>query len=130
MILIIRSAPGGVISLILIALFLPSTSPAQDIGLWTHIKRKFSKSAFKKIDGLGAVLLLAFSVLLVFALEEVGSRYSWSRPTIIIALVFSAVAGAGFVGWEWWVERQEGGKMEAVFPLRLVRGRVLGSIMA
>ncbi|TVY75574.1 Efflux pump FUS6 [Lachnellula suecica] len=123
------NAPGGAISIILVALFLPSSKPAQGTSLIDHLKGKFSKAAFARIDLLGTTLLLAFSVLIVFALEESGSRYSWSSPTIIITIVFSALSGVGFVGWEWWIERAKG-KQEPTFPLTLLKDRVLASMMA
>lgn len=123
------SAPGGSISLILIALFLPSSQPTTTTTLLAHLKTKFTKSAFARIDVLGTVFLLAFSVLLVFALETAGSRYAWSSPVIVITLVFSVVAGAAFVGWEWWVERVAG-RQEPVFPLGLLGDRVLACMMA
>ncbi|TVY16799.1 Efflux pump FUS6 [Lachnellula arida] len=125
------NAPGGSISLILISLFLPSSqpTPTTTTSLLAHLKSKFTKSAFARIDVLGTVFLLAFSVLLVFALEEAGSRYAWRSPVIVVTLVLSVLAGAAFVGWEWWVERVAG-RQEPVFPLGLLGDRVLACMMA
>ncbi|TVY37363.1 MFS thioclapurine efflux transporter [Lachnellula subtilissima] len=123
------NAPGGSISLILIALFLPSSQPTSTTTLLAHIRAKFTKSAFARIDVLGTIFLLAFSVLLVFALEEAGSRYAWSSPVIIITFVFSVLAGTAFVAWEWWIERVKG-KQEPTFPLSLLKDRVLACMMA
>jgi hypothetical protein len=124
-----ESAPGGTISLILVALFLPSSQPAENTGLVAHLKGKFTRAAFARLDVLGTIFLLAFSVLLVFALEEAGSRYHWSSPVIIVTIVFSAVAGVGFVSWEWWIERAKG-KQEPTFPLSLLKESVLASMIA
>ncbi|TVY27456.1 Efflux pump [Lachnellula hyalina] len=123
------NAPGGSISLILIALFLPSSQPTSATTLLAHIRAKFTRTTFARIDVLGTIFLLAFSVLLVFALEEAGSRYAWGSPVIIITFVISILAGTAFVGWEWWVERVAG-KQEPTFPLSLLRDRVLACMMA
>jgi hypothetical protein len=40
-----------------------------------RFRTKFSKRALERVDLLGAFLILVASVLLVFALEEGGSRY-------------------------------------------------------
>jgi high-affinity Fe2+/Pb2+ permease len=110
-------------------LFLPSSQKSQNTSIVAHVKSKFTKGAFARLDILGTILLLAFSVLIVFALEEAGSRYAWGSYVIIITLVFSLVAGVGFVGWEWWIERAKG-KQEPTFPLSLLKDRVLASMMA
>jgi len=123
------SAPGGSISLFLIALFLPSSQKAESGSVVAHVKNKFTKAAFARIDILGTIFLLAFSVLIVFALEEAGSRYEWGSSMIITTLVFSVVAGVGFVVWEWWIERAKG-KQEPTFPLSLLKDRILASMMA
>jgi hypothetical protein len=80
--------------------------------------------------------MLAASILLVFALEEANTRYAWGSAAIITSLVAAAVCWVAFVGWEVWIEgmgevtgegggRGRRGKMEPIFPMRLLRSRVL-----
>jgi hypothetical protein len=118
------------LAIILIALFLPSSTPVKGgYNFLTHVRGKLTRSAFGRIDILGTFFLLAFSVLFVFALEEAGNRFPWSSPAIIVALIFGSLAGILFVGWEWLVERSVS-RQEAVFPLSLLKNRLLAGMMA
>lgn len=92
-------------------------------------KIKFSKDTLKKVDLLGAFLVLVASVLLVFALEEGGDRYPWDSAAVIASLVLSAVAWVAFVAWELWLERSHL-VQEPIFPMRLLKNRVVAGMMA
>jgi hypothetical protein len=122
-----NSAPGGSIAFLLLAIFLPSNIPS-NTNTTTHIRQKFRKDVFSRVDILGTAFLLSFSILLVFALEEAGSRYPWSSPTIIITMTLAIICGTGFIGWELWLERL-GGKQQPTFPLSLLKSRVLTGMM-
>jgi hypothetical protein len=121
------SVPGGVIAFLLLTVFLPNSKPP-DIKSVTHIRQKFKKDALARVDIFGTFLLLSFSVLLVFALEEAGSRFPWSSPTIITTITLAIISGIGFVVWELWLEHLNG-KQEPTFPLSLLRSRVLTGMM-
>ena len=84
--------------------------------------------------------MLAASILLVFALEEANTRYPWGSWVIVTSLVVAVACWIAFVGWEVWIEsmgkvgregqtagrgRGRRGKMEPIFPMRLLRSRVL-----
>ncbi len=82
--------------------------------------------------------MLAASILLVFALEEAGTRYAWGSAPIIVTLVVSALCWVGFVGWEMRVERnfkgEDGevkgrGVREPVFKMGLLKNRVLAGML-
>lgn len=90
----------------------------------TRLRSKFSKASFDRIDGMGSLLLLTASVLLVFALEEAGTRYSWRSPAIVSTIVLAGVGWIGFVCWEHYVDKS-GSAQEPIFPLRLLKDRVL-----
>jgi hypothetical protein len=121
------SVPGGVIAFLLLVFFLPSSKPP-NIEALAHIQQKFRKDALSRVDMFGTFLLLSFSILLVFALEEAGSRFPWSSPTIIITMSLAIISGVGFVVWELWLEHLDD-KQEPTFPLSLLRGKVLTGMM-
>ncbi|RDL42325.1 Uncharacterized protein BP5553_02304 [Venustampulla echinocandica] len=128
------NAPGGGLALLLLTFFLPSSiSATGTTDFCTHLRSKFSKAAWSRVDVLGTVLLLAFSVLLVFALEEAGSRYPWSSPVIVVTIIFATISGMAFIVWEWLVEKrgkEKRGRQEPTFPLSLLKGRVMAAMMA
>lgn len=91
-------------------------------------KKLSIRSALASIDFLGAGLLLVFSILLVFALVEAGTHvYEWRSPVIIASLVISVVALALFLAWQELLSRRSAWSVEPIFPLELVKMRVLGS---
>ncbi len=67
-------------------------------------------------------------MLLVFALESGGTQYAWNSAAVIAPLCLSGVLWVGFVVWEMRLERI-GGVREPVFPVGLVKGREVGSMM-
>ena len=123
------SGPAGALSIAIVAVFLPAAKHDTPITMRERFRNKLSKEAFKRVDFLGAFLLLAASVLLVFALEEGGSRYPWNHAAVIAPLVLSVVAWVAFVVWEIWLEKS-GSVQEPIFPMRLVRDRVSAGMMA
>ncbi|KAG9236590.1 major facilitator superfamily domain-containing protein [Amylocarpus encephaloides] len=96
-----------------------------------NLKEKSRKRTllFKELDFFGALLLLAASTLLVFALQQAGShRYEWGSGTIIASLVMSGLSWVGFVVWVWLLEYGNSRlKMKAIFPVSLVIQRPVGS---
>ncbi|KAH8692258.1 putative MFS multidrug transporter [Talaromyces proteolyticus] len=84
--------------------------------------------SFHKVDYLGAILLLAASTLLVFALQEAGAAaYAWNSAAIISALAISAVCWCAFFGWISWLSFGEGPRgMRAIFPLTIALTRPTG----
>ncbi|PGH09842.1 hypothetical protein GX51_00529 [Blastomyces parvus] len=124
------NAPAGCVCIGIVALCLPSSISSQpDVKFVDHLRAKVSKSALKRVDVIGVVLLLASSILLVFALEEAGTRYSWSNAVIITTFSLAGIAGILFVFWELFLEKSTS-LQEPVFPLRLLKNRVLAAMMA
>ncbi|KAF2093099.1 drug resistance transporter EmrB/QacA subfamily [Rhizodiscina lignyota] len=122
------NAPGGAVAIVILLFFLPSSTPSLNFKLRSHLRRKFSKAALARIDVLGMFLLLASSILLVFALEEAGSRYAWKSAPIITSLLLAGILGVGFVCWELVLQRSSF-KQEPVFPPRLLKGRLVAAMM-
>lgn len=73
-------------------------------------------------------LLLAASVLWGFALEEGGTRFSWSSAIIVATLVLAGVCWIGFAGWEYHVDKSAS-LQEPIFLLRLLKNRILVGMM-
>ncbi|EPE36690.1 MFS general substrate transporter [Glarea lozoyensis ATCC 20868] len=121
------NAPAGVLAFVLLAVFLPSSKPANTTSR-NHFRLKFAKEALSRIDIGGTILLLSASVLLVFALEEAGYRYAWGSLTITITLVLAIVSGITFVTWEFLLERSDS-KREPMFPLSILKNRVVAGMM-
>ncbi len=93
-------------------------------------QKSFSRSAFKSIDILGCVLLLAASVLLIFALQEGGAFvYAWSSATIIACLVISGLSWVGFFVWQQCLAAHPHWTVKLVFPIGVLRQRVVGAAM-
>ena len=126
-----HSSPGGALAFGLLSVFLPSEK-AKGVKTLSHIRKKFTGEALRRVDVLGAVLLLVFSILVVFALEEAGFRYPWSHPVIIATMTIAVISGVTFVVWEIWVERpddSETSRIEPIFPMGLLNGRVFAGMM-
>ncbi|OJD28332.1 hypothetical protein ACJ73_00257 [Blastomyces percursus] len=124
------NAPAGCVCIGIVALCLPSSISSQpDVKFADHFRAKVSKSALKRVDLVGVVLLLVSSILLVFALEEAGTRYSWNDVVIITTFSLGGIAGILFVFWELFLEKSTS-LQEPVFPLRLPKNRVLAAMMA
>lgn len=113
----------------LIATCLPSSPLTGDKPVGTRFRDKFSNTSLRRIDILGAFLLLAASILLVFALEEGGTRYAWSSAVVIATITLASFSWIAFAGWEYFVGRFKS-LLEPVFPLRLLQDRVLVRMMS
>ena len=123
------SAPAGALSVVLVALFLPSTSHDPSTSISERLRSKFSRNTLKRVDVLGAFLVLVASVLLVFALEEGGSSYPWNSAAVIVSLALSAIAWVTFVVWEIRLEKSHT-LQEPIFPMRVLKNRVVAGMMA
>ena len=89
---------------------------------------KISLGSLARVDWLGAVLLLAASTLLVFALQEAGSAsYDWSSAVIVATLGVSSVCWVAFFGWIFWLSfGSQIYQTRAIFPFRIAVSRPIG----
>jgi len=96
---------------------------------WPNDKssRSFSRQSLLSIDIAGCVLLLAASVLLIFALQEAGAHvYAWNSATTIASLSISGVACLAFLAWQQWLASHPNIATKVVFPIKIAGQRVLG----
>ncbi|ROW03115.1 hypothetical protein VMCG_05822 [Cytospora schulzeri] len=122
------SVPGGGLTFILLAIFLPASEASSNLTMTQVLRSKMQKSAWSRLDVVGMTLLLVSSVLLIFALEEGGTRFAWSSGAIISTLVLAIILGAAFAAWEVYAERSSG-PLEAVFPPSLAKDRLLAAML-
>ncbi|KAI0482118.1 major facilitator superfamily transporter [Xylariaceae sp. FL0804] len=87
------------------------------------------RRSWKELDYPGSVLVIAASVLVVFAFQSVGSGTTdrWSQAVFIAPLVVGLVAWVGLFAWSFLIEKRWGETMAAALPLRLLRNRVYAS---
>ncbi|KAK9325841.1 hypothetical protein V1517DRAFT_335621 [Lipomyces orientalis] len=97
--------------------------------LWSRLRGKFERSTLARVDVFGMFLLLASSVLLVFALEEGGARCSWNSAAVISSLVLALVLGIVFVVWETFLDKTTY-VQEPVFPPSIVKNRLPAAMLA
>ncbi|KAI0161912.1 drug resistance transporter EmrB/QacA subfamily [Hypoxylon sp. FL1284] len=123
------NAPAGAIATALIAFVMPTHFPNLDNPtIRLSFRTKITRSSLRRLDVVGAVLLLFSSALIVFAFEQAGSRYSWSDPAILSTIVIGGVLFVGFVGWEKLVDRPRWAQ-EPIFLLRLMKDRLFSSLI-
>ena len=116
--------PIGAIAVASLAVALPSNFPKhadQSYALLT-LRSIVAKHNVRRVDVIGASLLISASLLLVTVLNEVSVRFSWSSGVTIALLVVSALCWVAFPVWEKLVS-DESFAAEPVFPWRFVHNR-------
>ena len=89
-------------------------------------KKSFTRTAFKSIDCLGCILLLAASILMIYALQEAGAYvYAWNSSIIVACLTVSGVAFVAFVAWQEWLASHPSLPVKMIFPMSVARQRVI-----
>ncbi|KAL8785687.1 MAG: hypothetical protein Q9213_003246 [Squamulea squamosa] len=119
------NVPAGIVSLVLIFFLMPHDFPF--MGRLEHSTSKFSIASVRKIDFTGATILLAASVLLVAALEEGGTEYSWQSAVPFALLIPSVFAWIAFFVREK-MQSKEKMTFESVLPWHLVTNRFWASM--
>ncbi|MCJ1287288.1 hypothetical protein MMC26_006636 [Xylographa opegraphella] len=109
------NAPIGIVPLVVFCLAWPKPNQIR------HAERRH----FRELDLVGCALLIAASVLVVFAFQEGGlSVNAWGSAIFTAPLVIGCVCWILLFGWEAVVARQWQHSMAAIFPLRLMKRRV------
>ncbi|KAI0097180.1 major facilitator superfamily transporter [Nemania sp. FL0031] len=121
------NGPGGILAAALVAFSIPFGFPYGKSNKF--FRTMIESKAWKRIDFLGALLSLAASILLVFALQQGGVAYSWNSSAIIASFVVSGLLWIGFVLWERKLSLQPI-VCEPLFPWRLAKNRfILGLLI-
>ncbi|KAF9701930.1 hypothetical protein EKO04_001172 [Ascochyta lentis] len=96
--------PAGALGLIVCLLAFPNHFP-NHIRETTGMREKegflgWDLHMLRKVDVVGAMLLLGASVLLVTALEEGDVHFAWESAAIICFFVISGILWAAFIAWQ------------------------------
>lgn len=127
-----HSVPSGLVAVASLLMSLPNAFPYhhQPSPNRQKVINILTMKTLRKVDFAGSTLLLTATILLVAALAEAGTRYSWRSPFVIILLVVSGLLWLGFLAWERHVTRAEPStEREPVFPFRFVESRVWVGMM-
>ncbi|KAF3192696.1 hypothetical protein TWF788_000301 [Orbilia oligospora] len=81
---------------------------------------KLNRQTLSRIDFGGGFLSVAWSILLVYALQEGGAEYPWSHSVILGTLISGIVGLFIFAGYEWYIAKKSS-VIEPIFPLRLLK---------
>ena len=121
------SIPAGAVAIVLISFAFPANFPRHNYtelsGEPRSISQIFTFTFLKKVDFLGAILLLGGSIFLIAALQEVNNGESWNTPTIIVLLVLTGPLWIAFLAWERRITKAQS-YIEPVFPWRFVEDPV------
>lgn len=101
--------------------------------LWPEPKYlpPFHPRKWKEIDFMGAFLLIAAAVLIVFPFQNSGVMGGdWSSVVFLAPLIFGVLSLAAVFVWQWFAERQWGEKFAATLPMVLLRNRVYSATVA
>ena len=127
-----RGKKGSDIGLMRLIYSVPCGAVIVALTLWKYPTKTgasaYSKKALAQVDLPGVILSLAGSIMLVFALEQGGVKYSWNSGTIVASFVVAGVAWVMFGSWEA-VLTSGFAKitMQPIFPTRLLTHRVLAT---
>jgi hypothetical protein len=124
---IMISVPVGVLTAISLCFTLPRTLFNEPAAQQKH--PIFSKHTLRRLDFLGATLMLGTLVLLATGLQQASLDYAWSSNKVLPLLVASAPFAIAFFTWQWYATQRRTNP-EPVFPWRFCQSRIqLGMIM-
>lgn len=79
-------------------------------------------NSLRRLDVVGALLLLGGSIFIVAALQQAINGLPWSHPEVVVFLVLCIPFWVAFLAWERWISSQNAS--EPVFPWRFT-GRLV-----
>ena len=120
------SVPAGIVAVALLTVSIPAkfgtTSSGTD-ALEFKASQALAWHNIRRLDFLGAGLLLSASLLLVAALQETTIDFTWSSGATISMLTLSGLCWITFFTWEWYLTDRATSYIEPVFPWRFMRSR-------
>jgi hypothetical protein len=121
------SVPAGAVAALVLAIMLPNGFP-------NHGKTRYNNGwrdswvNLKRVDFVGATLLLTATIILITVLEEAGVRFPWKSAFVIALLVVSGILWIVFLIWERMITLKAGSR-EPVFPWRFIRRVWIGMLL-
>ncbi|OKL63826.1 hypothetical protein UA08_01090 [Talaromyces atroroseus] len=110
-----RSLPIGGVAVLLLMIALPSNFG----GSGRRKTGRISWGNLRRIDVVGALILLTATLPLITALNEVYVQFRWSDGRTVILLAISGISWYAFLAWEHAMTR-EGPGPEPIFPSRFL----------
>ena len=125
------SIPLGAFAFVLLSAFMPKRLKNEPAASQTamSLRQHLAPETLKRIDFLGAFLLLGACLLVATALQQATAGKPFTAPDVLPLLIFSALFSITFVLWQWYATKKLGA-LEPVLPWRLMSNRVfLGMIL-
>jgi hypothetical protein len=119
----IRSVPAGCVGLLLLLLTLPTNFPHHD-----RPAKSIKLSDLRRIDYVGAFLMVAFLILVIAGFEEASNFNPWRSVQVIVPLVIAIPILLAFLLYERYITLKNGVK-EPVLPWRFFQSRVISGIL-
>ncbi|TVY43112.1 Efflux pump [Lachnellula subtilissima] len=120
--LFLLNVPAAAIVFVVLLICMPAQFGNSKSSAPSPVQKDTIWGLLKKIDVIGAVLLLGASFLLVTALLEASTSFTWSSAVVIVLLVLSVVSWVLFALWERHLSKR-GKEQEEMFPWRFVKNR-------
>ena len=91
--------------------------------------KSYTMPRLKRLDLLGALMLIAAALLLTTGLLEGGSQWEWDSAQSIVLLILSGILWLAFFWWERLVTLKTNWSQEPMFPWRFVHNRQLMGVL-
>lgn len=96
---------------------------------WPRTLMTFNRASPKRLDYVGAILVLGGTTLSVFIINQAAIRvYSWDSALVISVLIISGLCWVALVPWQWQLSRNP--RLRFIipqFPFRILTDRVMMS---
>ncbi|KAF1835914.1 MFS general substrate transporter [Decorospora gaudefroyi] len=120
------NVPAGLVTVVVLAIAIPNGFPFhKNYSAKNMVNRTtgYFLSKVKRLDLVGATLLLAAALLLSTGLLEGGIQWEWNSAPSIALLTISGLLWIAFFWWERLVTMKEEWPQEPMFPWRFIHNR-------
>jgi hypothetical protein len=87
-----------------------------------HRTRQLSN--LKRVDVLGAAILVGASALLLAGIQQAAEGASFGSPRVVVLLALAPLLLISFITWEWLVTRKVSWNLDPIIPWNLITNRV------
>ncbi|KAF5693401.1 major facilitator family transporter [Fusarium denticulatum] len=117
------NGPVGSVSLVIFILTWPKSEylPSQERRAW------------KELDFLGSLLVIASAVLVVFSFQNAGTERSnddWKTSIFIAPLICGLLACGLLIAWQIFIQRRWHDRFAPAFPINIFRNRIYSTAVA
>ncbi|KAF5561002.1 multidrug resistance 3 [Fusarium napiforme] len=117
------NGPVGFVSLVIFILTWPKSEylPSQERRAW------------KELDFLGSLLVIASAVLVVFSFQNAGTERSndgWKTSIFVAPLICGLFACGLLIAWQIFIQRRWHDRFAPAFPINIFRNRIYSTAVA